>query len=242
MIDIDTIVDLASDGAKKMSQHELIAWINSVINGKYTEVVELSSGVAYCQIMDKLYPNCFGKRKINYDAKSEHEYLHNFKLFQSAFFRLNFDKKVPMEKLAKGDVQENLEFVRWFKAFHLIYSNGKENIRLPMAPTPPKEILMRRYIPSKNKQAAKTPDSVRRRINPAFYSPSHCKLLEKQRNILNTKINVIDYERDFYFRKLHFIEQLLQKAVRDNVDKTWNQHLLDIIYFPENFECDTAMM
>lgn len=50
------------------------------------------SGGAYCQFMDMLFPGCILLKKVKFNAKLEHEYIHNFKVLQAAFKRMNVDK------------------------------------------------------------------------------------------------------------------------------------------------------
>ena len=49
-------------------------------------------GAAYCQFMDMLFPGCILLKKVKFQAKLEHEYIHNFKVLQAAFKRMNVDK------------------------------------------------------------------------------------------------------------------------------------------------------
>lgn len=50
------------------------------------------SGAAYCQFMDMLFPGCIHLRKVKFQAKLEHEYIHNFKVLQAAFKKMGVDK------------------------------------------------------------------------------------------------------------------------------------------------------
>lgn len=51
-----------------------------------------STGAAYCQFMDMLFPGCVHLRKVKFQAKLEHEYIHNFKVLQAAFKKMGVDK------------------------------------------------------------------------------------------------------------------------------------------------------
>lgn len=53
---------------------------------------DLFVGAAYCQFMDMLFPGCILLKKVKFNAKLEHEYIHNFKVLQAAFKRMNVDK------------------------------------------------------------------------------------------------------------------------------------------------------
>lgn len=105
--------------------------------------------------MDMLFPGCILLKKVKFQAKLEHEYIHNFKVLQAAFKRMNVDKVspllnltschiwnfivktikyklrfsvqiIPVEKLVKGKFQDNFEFVQWFKKFFDANYDGKE--------------------------------------------------------------------------------------------------------------------
>ncbi|XP_028329599.1 microtubule-associated protein RP/EB family member 2 isoform X2 [Gouania willdenowi] len=108
-----------------MSRHDITAWVNDILCLNYTKVEQLSSGAAYCQFMDLLFPGCISLKKVKFQAKLEHEYIHNFKLLQASFKRMNVDKIIPVEKLVKGRFQDNLDFIQWFKKFFDANYDGK---------------------------------------------------------------------------------------------------------------------
>lgn len=56
------------------------------------EFVLFSAGAAYCQFMDVLFPGCLLLKKVKFNARLEHESIHNFKVLQAAFKRMNVDK------------------------------------------------------------------------------------------------------------------------------------------------------
>nr|XP_057923356.1 microtubule-associated protein RP/EB family member 2 isoform X2 [Doryrhamphus excisus] len=109
-----------------MSRHDITAWVNDILCLNYTKVEQLSSGAAYCQFMDLLFPGCISLKKVKFQAKLEHEYIHNFKVLQAAFKRIKVDKIIPVEKLVKGRFQDNLDFIQWFKKFFDANYDGKE--------------------------------------------------------------------------------------------------------------------
>ncbi|XP_059836681.1 microtubule-associated protein RP/EB family member 1-like isoform X1 [Hypanus sabinus] len=109
-----------------LSRHDMLAWINDSLQLSYTKIEQLCSGAAYCQFMDMLFPGCVGLKKVKFQAKLEHEYIHNFKLLQAAFKRMGVDKIIPVDKLVKGKFQDNFEFVQWFKKFFDANYDGKD--------------------------------------------------------------------------------------------------------------------
>ncbi len=55
--------------------------------------------------------------RVNWGAKSSHEYVANYKLLQNAFNKHNIQRHVDVDKLIRGKYQDNLEFCQWLKAF-----------------------------------------------------------------------------------------------------------------------------
>lgn len=60
--------------------------------GPFISHASLLTGAAYCQFMDMLFPGCVHLRKVKFQAKLEHEYIHNFKVLQAAFKKMGVDK------------------------------------------------------------------------------------------------------------------------------------------------------
>lgn len=67
------------------------ACTNALYNNGYDFLI-FSTGAAYCQFMDMLFPGCIPLKKVKFGAKLEHEYIHNFKILQAAFKRMGVDK------------------------------------------------------------------------------------------------------------------------------------------------------
>ncbi|ELU18870.1 hypothetical protein CAPTEDRAFT_180168 [Capitella teleta] len=100
-----------------MSRHDMVAWINDMLQANFSKIEELASGAAYCQFMDMLFPGCLPLKKVKFNTKLEHEFIQNFKLVQNSFKKLAVDKVIPVERLVKAKFQDNFEFVQWFKKF-----------------------------------------------------------------------------------------------------------------------------
>jgi RP/EB family microtubule-associated protein len=100
-----------------LSRHEVLAWVNDTLQSNFTKIEELCTGAAYCQFMDILFPGSVLLKKVKFNTNLEHEYIANFKIVQAAFQKMQVDKIIPVEKLAKGRFQDNFEFVQWFKKF-----------------------------------------------------------------------------------------------------------------------------
>lgn len=109
-----------------LSRHDMLAWINESLQLNLTKIEQLCSGSVYCQFMDMLFPGSMPLKKVKFQAKLEHEYIHNYKLLQAAFKKMGVDKIIPVDKLVKGKFQDNFEYVQWFKKFFDANYDGKD--------------------------------------------------------------------------------------------------------------------
>lgn len=60
----------------------------------------LSSGAAYCQYMDMLFPGSVPMKRVKFRTNLEHEYIQNFKILQGAFKKMSVDKVRVQSKRA----------------------------------------------------------------------------------------------------------------------------------------------
>lgn len=56
--------------------------------------------------------------RVNWEAKSDFEFVANYKLLQSAFNKHKIQRYVDVDKLIRAKYQDNLEFCQWLKAFY----------------------------------------------------------------------------------------------------------------------------
>ncbi|XP_015209086.1 microtubule-associated protein RP/EB family member 2 isoform X2 [Lepisosteus oculatus] len=241
-----------------MSRHDITAWVNDILCLNYTKVEQLSSGAAYCQFMDMLFPGCISLKKVKFQAKLEHEYIHNFKLLQASFKRMNVDKIIPVEKLVKGRFQDNLDFIQWFKKFFDANYDGKEydpvQARQGQDAIPPPDPGEQIFNLPKKSHHASSPTAGAARSSPAAKPstpssrPSSAKKapaattpakgekeLEAQVQQLNEQVNSlklalegVEKERDFYFGKLREIELLCQEQGQDSAQ--FVEQLMEVLY------------
>lgn len=62
---------------------------------------ELGTGVGYCQLFSKIFPEFLPNRRIKENAKSEIDYIFNFKLLMHAFYKCGIVKIIEVDKLVK---------------------------------------------------------------------------------------------------------------------------------------------
>eukprot|EP00928_Gymnodinium_smaydae_P078579 TRINITY_DN62702_c0_g1_i1.p1 TRINITY_DN62702_c0_g1~~TRINITY_DN62702_c0_g1_i1.p1 ORF type:complete len:320 (+),score=83.56 TRINITY_DN62702_c0_g1_i1:147-1106(+) len=103
------------EGAFFVSRSELLQWVNNLLSITLTKVEQCASGAVYCQIIDSLRPGSVAMRKVNWMAKSDHEFIPNYKILQAGFDKLNIDKHVEVDRLIRAKYQDNLEFLQWMK-------------------------------------------------------------------------------------------------------------------------------
>ena len=105
------------DSAYFTSRNELLQFFNTTFNLNLTKIEQTASGAVACQLTEYLFPNSIPMSKVNWSAKSSHEYVANYKLLQKAFTKNKVQRFVDVDKLIRGKYQDNLEFCQWLKAF-----------------------------------------------------------------------------------------------------------------------------
>ncbi|XP_053192568.1 microtubule-associated protein RP/EB family member 3-like isoform X1 [Scomber japonicus] len=242
---------------ENLSRHDMLAWVNDSLQLTYTKIEQLGSGAAYCQFMDMLFPGCILMKKVKFNAKLEHEYIHNFKVLQAAFKRMNVDKIIPVERLVKGKFQDNFEFLQWFKKFFDANYDGKEYDPLQQrqgqdgTPPPPSQgepILHKPKRPIRSgpmrtsPTVPKTVPTPQRQVNvpaprrsaPVTRNGGDAELMELNQQLLDLKLTVdgLEKERDFYFGKLRDIELICQDG-GDETNPVINK-IMEVLYATED--------
>ncbi|KAM3861332.1 microtubule-associated protein RP/EB family member 3-like [Diretmus argenteus] len=242
---------------ENLSRHDMLAWVNDSLQLTYTKIEQLCTGGAYCQFMEMLFPGCILLKKVKFNARLEHEYIHNFKVLQAAFKRMNVDKIIPVERLVKGKFQDNFEFVQWFKKFFDANYDGKEYDPLqsrqgqegtPPPPHPGEPIVHKPKRPSRSGPMRTSPTAPKnvtppqRQINSApparrttpmtRNGGGDAELIELNQQLLDLKLTVdgLEKERDFYFTKLRDIELICQ----ENESNPALNKIMDILYATED--------
>lgn len=115
-------------------------------------------GVAYCQIMEQLFPKCIGRNNIKTNAISEYEFFHNLNLLQEAFNCMGFEKKIPIEDLEQGSCKDHFEFLQWLKKFFDIHRTAQANLlamtRYSISPEPVQKPTTQTPIDTEQKPTA----------------------------------------------------------------------------------------
>ncbi|XP_050972533.1 microtubule-associated protein RP/EB family member 1a isoform X2 [Labeo rohita] len=226
-----------------LSRHDMLTWINESLQMSHAKIEQLCSGAAYCQFMDMLFPSCLPLKKVKFQAKLEHEYIHNFKLLQGSFKKMGVSKIIPVDKLVKGKFQDNFEFVQWFKKFFDANYDGKEYD--PVAARQGQETATSQSSVAATANKPRKPTSAPQRSAAApksapKTSPAATRgagtgggdeekgALTQMVNDLKATIADMEKERDFYFGKLRNIELICQEKEGEG-DPTL-QRIVDILY------------
>ncbi|KAJ7111459.1 calponin homology domain-containing protein [Mycena epipterygia] len=201
-----------------VSRQELLAWLNELLQINYTKVEQCGAGGAYCQVLDSIYLDV-PMARVKMAAKQEYEYVVNYKIMQNVFKAKKIDKPIPVERLIKCKMQDNLEFLQWLKRFwDANYGGGEYDAvaRRKGAPGDPPATLAPATSRTTGAAAAgaaraggRTPVSGHR----AGTNDVAVQALNGQVRELSTQLEGLEKERDFYFEKLRDIEILVQQKM-----------------------------
>jgi len=230
---------------------EILSWIQGKYQPSLTRIEDLCTGAVYCQIIDSIYPGTVALSKVKFNAKHEHDFVHNYKILQNAFAKNKLDKHIDVEKLCKRNFQFNLEFIQWMKILHdqQVAAGVPEynaDDRLKQAgvraaepskmgagparrPSQPKD-----GVPNAAVAAAKKENVQPARAAPAPKAAADGRMRELELEVTDLKLTVdgLEKERDFYFGKLRDIEILCQ--THEDQELPFLQSVLSILYQTED--------
>ncbi|KAI8373606.1 calponin homology domain-containing protein [Choanephora cucurbitarum] len=202
------------------SRTELLAWLNELLQTRYTKIEQAGTGAAYCQIFDSIYGDV-PVSKVKFEAKLEYEYVNNYKILQNVFKKHKVDKIVPVDRLIKCKLQDNLEFMQWVKRFwDQNYPGGEYDALARRKGGAPSAASTRSSttstvssgrVSSASKKATKTPaarSASRGGRTSVLDNHSASMIIDLNKQISELKLTVdgLEKERDFYFNKLREIE------------------------------------
>ncbi|KAF8187760.1 calponin homology domain-containing protein [Pholiota molesta] len=202
------------------SRTDLLAWLNELLQINYTKVEQCGSGGAYCQILDSIYGD-LPMNRVKMNAKHEYEFVANYKVMQNVFKAKKIDKPIPVEKLVKCKMQDNLEFLQWMKRFWDANYGGQGydavGRRKGVAADPPATIAPlaagSRTTPVGGGARAGGRTPVGGFRSGSAQPNEAVQQLQAQVKELSTHLEGLEKERDFYFEKLRDIEILVQQQI-----------------------------
>ncbi|KAJ7194407.1 calponin homology domain-containing protein [Mycena pura] len=199
------------------SRTELVQWVNDLLQLNYTKVEQCGSGGAYLQIIDSIYLD-LPMARVKMNARHEYEFLANYKIMQTVFKAKKIDKPIPVEKLVKCKMQDNLDFLQWLKRFWDANYHGGEydavGRRNGASAEPPAQLAPAGRPPPASasphapaRAGGRTPVNGLRTRTP---NDATVTALTAQVRELTGQTEGLETERDFYFEKLREIEILVQ--------------------------------
>lgn len=106
------------DAAYFIGRKELLDFFNDLLELNLQKIEETASGAVACQITELIFPQSIPMSKVNWEARSDYEFVQNYKLLQNAFTKHHIQRYVDVNKLIRAKYQDNLEFCQWLKAFY----------------------------------------------------------------------------------------------------------------------------
>lgn len=237
------------------SRSDLLNWLNSTLDLDYKKVEQCGTGAAFCQLMDSVVGDV-PMAKVKFNANTEYDYLHNFKILQASFNKHNIKKGIEVERLVKCRLQGNLELLQWFKRYW--YDN--KDLNVPYYPADRRPAVsggngsISSTIPKSRTSSGSSSNSRRSTLTngrtlsnsrnslptsvPANKVSSLSRQLSDSRQDLavlseelqeyKILVESLETERNFYFNKLRDIEILTEKlkAVEEEELKKLSQQEL----------------
>ncbi|AAW41662.1 conserved hypothetical protein [Cryptococcus deneoformans JEC21] len=197
------------------SRGELLAWLNDLLAPTVvTKLEQCGTGSVYCQIIDSIYGD-LPMSRVKFNARMEYEYLDNFKILQKAFTRHKIEKPIPVDRLIKCKMQDNLEFLQWIKKYWDMHSRGEGydaqaraggHIAGVRASTSRPTAARTRPAPAVT--GSRTVSSASQQANSAQVAAMQARVAE-----IEAHSEGLLKERDFYFDKLRNIELIVQERL-----------------------------
>ncbi|KAF8875299.1 calponin homology domain-containing protein [Infundibulicybe gibba] len=229
------------------SRTDLLAWLNDLLQINYTKVEQCGAGGAYCQILDSIYGD-LPMARVKMNARHEYEFIANYKVMQNVFKAKKIDKPIPVEKLVKCKMQDNLEFLQWMKRYWDSNYGGQgydpvaRRKGAPMEPPATVAPLASGRSGSGTslnvsgaRAGGRTPVGGHRA--GSAQSSEAVFNLQNQVKDMSAHLEGLEKERDFYFEKLREIEILVQQQLEvlegESKDDNTLREIQKILYSTE---------
>ncbi|KAF7459058.1 EB1 like microtubule binding protein [Cryptosporidium felis] len=226
---------------------DLLNWLNSYFSLNVSRIEDCATGAIYCQIADAVYYYQVPMRNVNWGVKHDFQYLHNYKLLQQVFGKVNQPKYIDINKLIKGKYQDNLEFLQWMKglfdesgAIDRDYDAiGRRSLgKGPFPPysgqTIPISSVSNNQIENLSNIGSNSVGVVSgsRKLSTKATHPKGAEI-DRLKKALDKEIeekDIVDKERMFYFNKLRAIEILYEELNERKIPFMALKDISEILY------------
>lgn len=96
------------DSAYFVGRKELLDFFNDLLDLNLGKIEETATGAVACQIADLLFPGSIPMSRVNWGARSDYEFVQNYKLLQIAFTKHQVQRYVDVNKLIRAKYQDNV--------------------------------------------------------------------------------------------------------------------------------------
>ena len=93
------------DAAYFTGRRELLDFFNGLFDLNLSKIEQTCSGAVACQLCDYIFPGSVPMQRVNWGAKSDYEYVQNYKLLQVAFTKNRVQRHIDVDKLIRGKYQ-----------------------------------------------------------------------------------------------------------------------------------------
>jgi microtubule-associated protein, RP/EB family len=76
--------------------------------------------------MDCLHPGSVNMKRVDFNVRSDYEFVANYKELQQAFNKVNVDRAFNVSQLSKGKRQDNNEFMQFMKGYFDSVTGGQD--------------------------------------------------------------------------------------------------------------------
>ena len=106
------------DPAYFTSKKDLLEFFNDLLDLNLTKIEDTAPGAIACQLTNLIFPGSIPMSRVNWSARSDYEFIQNYKLLQVAFTKHKVQRYIDVDKLIRAKYQDNLEWCQWLKAFY----------------------------------------------------------------------------------------------------------------------------
>ena len=93
------------DKAYFVGRQELLTFFNELLDLNLAKIEQTATGAVACQITDYIFPGSIPMSRVNWEARSDYEFVANYKLLQNAFTKNHVKRYVDVPKLIRAKYQ-----------------------------------------------------------------------------------------------------------------------------------------